>query len=154
MLDGEEDGVQDDAEGHDHIKEGVIDHFVEEILKLQPHWIVYTASLTATTISVGTWLWIWLILINKKKENKKEGEVEITYWHHEGYVNFARFPLHLLLAVDDVALNVIDSQVVETVLVVVPNHAAVIDTGLAAVGVAAVLTHARAVMETHRGGGE
>ena len=54
MLDGEEDGVQDDAEGHDHIKEGVVDHFVEEVLKLQPHWIVYTASLTATTISVET----------------------------------------------------------------------------------------------------
>ena len=54
MLDGEEDGVQDDAQCNDDIKEGVIDHFVEKILKLQPHWIVYTTSLTATTISVGT----------------------------------------------------------------------------------------------------
>ena len=81
-------------------------------------------------------------------------EIDITYRHHEGYVNFARFPLHFLLAVDDVALNVVDGEVVETVLIMVPYHAAVIDTGLATVGVAAVLTHAGAVMETHRGGGE
>lgn len=34
MLYGKEDGVQDDAESDDHIEKGVIDHFVEEILKL------------------------------------------------------------------------------------------------------------------------
>ena len=34
MLYGKEDGVQDDAEGDDHIEKGVIDHFVKEILKL------------------------------------------------------------------------------------------------------------------------
>lgn len=34
MLDGEEDGVQDDAQCNDDIKKGVIDHFVEKILKL------------------------------------------------------------------------------------------------------------------------
>ena len=80
---------------------------------------------------------------------RRREKLKITYRHHKGYVNFARFPLHFLLAVDDVALNVVDGQVVETVLVMVPDHAAVIDTGLAAVGVAAVLTHAGAVMETH-----
>lgn len=53
MFYGEEDGVQDDAEGHDHIKKCVIDHFVEEILKLQPQRIVDTTSFTATTVSVG-----------------------------------------------------------------------------------------------------
>ena len=54
MLDGEEDGVQDDAQCNDDIKKGVIDHFVEKILKLQPQRIVDTTSFTATTVSVGT----------------------------------------------------------------------------------------------------
>ena len=73
----------------------------------------------------------------------------ITYRHHEGYIDFTRFPLQLLLAVDDVALDVVDGEVVEAVLVVVPHHAAVVDAGLAAVGVAAVLAHAGAVVEAH-----
>ena len=79
---------------------------------------------------------------------------EITYRHHEGYIYFAWFLLELLFAVDNVALDVVDGEVVEAVLVVVPNHATVVDAGLAAVGVAAVLAHAGAVVEAHRGGGE
>ena len=77
-----------------------------------------------------------------------------TYWDNEGDVYFTWLNLLLLLAVDDVPLNVVDGEVVQTVLVVVPHHAAVVDAAVPTVGVAAVLTHAGAVMKTHRGGGK
>lgn len=52
MLNGEEDSVEDDAESHDHIKEGVVDDFVKEILKLEPQLIVQTTGGTASTVSI------------------------------------------------------------------------------------------------------
>ena len=77
-----------------------------------------------------------------------------TDGHNKGYVNLAWFSLHLLLAVDDIALDVVNCEVEEAVLVVVTDHAAVVDAGLTAVGVAAVLAHAWAVVEADRGGGQ
>ena len=64
----------------------------------------------------------------------------------ERNVDLAGFALHLLLAVDDAALvgAVVDGELVQAVLVVVPHHAAVVDAAVAAVGVAAVLGHAAA----------
>lgn len=64
---------------------------------------------------------------------------------YERNVDLAGFALHLLLAVDDAALGaVVDGELVQAVLVVVPHHAAVVDAAVAAVGVAAVLGHAAA----------
>ena len=63
----------------------------------------------------------------------------------ERNVDLAGFSLHLLLAVDDAALGaVVDGELVQAVLVVVPHHPAVVDAAVAAVGVAAVLGHAAA----------
>ena len=69
-----------------------------------------------------------------------------TDGNDERNVDLAGFSLHLLLAVDDAALvgAVVDGELVQAVLVVVPHHAAVVDAAVAAVGVAAVLRHAAA----------
>ena len=33
VLDGEEDGVEDDAEGHHEVEDGVVDKFVQDVLQ-------------------------------------------------------------------------------------------------------------------------
>ena len=52
MFNGEEDSVEDDAEGDDHIEEGVIDDGVEDVLGLEPALVVKTAALTSSTVPV------------------------------------------------------------------------------------------------------
>ena len=76
-----------------------------------------------------------------------------TYRDDKWDVYLTRLGLQLLLAVDDVALNVVDGEVVEAVLVVVPHHAAVVDAAVPTVGVAAVLREA-VVVEAGGGGGQ
>ena len=54
VLDGQEDGVEDDAEGDDHVEEGVVDDGEENVLGLQPTSVVETTSPTASTIPIVT----------------------------------------------------------------------------------------------------
>ena len=52
VLDGEEDGVEDDAERHDHVEQRVVDDGVEDVLGLQPARVVQTAGLAAGAVAV------------------------------------------------------------------------------------------------------
>ena len=54
VLDGQEDGVEDDAEGDDHVEEGVVDDGEENVLGLEPTSVVETTSPTASTIPIVT----------------------------------------------------------------------------------------------------
>ena len=57
VLDGQEDGVEDDAEGDDHVEEGVVDDGEENVLGLEPTSVVETTSPTASTIPIVTRFW-------------------------------------------------------------------------------------------------
>ena len=110
-----------------------------------------TTGLTASTVSVIARLWRLRKLVSDDTTDRQRGTE--TYWDNERDVYFTRLGVHLLLAVDDVALDVVDGQVVETVLVVVPHHAAVVDAAVPTVGVAAVLGQT-VVVQAGGGGGE
>ena len=55
MFNGQEDGVKDNAKGDYHVKEGIIDDSVKNVLGLKPTLIVKATWLTARTISIITW---------------------------------------------------------------------------------------------------
>ena len=57
VLDGQEDGVEDDAEGDDHVEEGVVDDGEENVLGLEPTSVVETTSPTASTVPIVTRFW-------------------------------------------------------------------------------------------------
>ena len=52
VLDGEEDGVEDDAEGDDDIEEGVVDDGEEDVLGLQPTGVVKATRPTAGAVPI------------------------------------------------------------------------------------------------------
>ncbi len=52
VLYGEEDGVEDDAERHHEVEEGVVDHREEDVLGAQPALVVQAADLAARTVTV------------------------------------------------------------------------------------------------------
>ena len=54
VLDGQEDGVEDDAEGDNDVEEGVVDDGEENVLGLEPTSVVETTSPTASTIPIVT----------------------------------------------------------------------------------------------------
>ena len=57
VLDGEEDGVEDDAKGDNDIEEGVVDDGEEDVLGLEPAGVVKTTSPTAGTVSIVSSFW-------------------------------------------------------------------------------------------------
>ena len=57
VLDGEEDGVEDDAEGDDDIEEGVVDDGVEDVLGLEPTGVVKATRPTAGTVAIISSFW-------------------------------------------------------------------------------------------------
>ena len=73
VLDGQEDSVEDDAEGDEHIKAGVVDDGVEDVLGLEPAVVVKAASTTASAVAV------------RRSLDR----------HNEGNVDLARLPLLL-----------------------------------------------------------
>ena len=52
MLNGQEDSVEDDAEGDEHVKAGVIDNGVEDVLGLEPAVVVEAAGAAAGAVTV------------------------------------------------------------------------------------------------------
>jgi len=52
VLDGEEDGVEDDAERHHEVEERVVDHREEDVLGAEPALVVQAADLTPRTVAV------------------------------------------------------------------------------------------------------
>ena len=52
VLDGQEDGVEDDAEGDDDVEDGVVDDGEKDILGLEPAGIVEAARSTAGTVAI------------------------------------------------------------------------------------------------------
>jgi hypothetical protein len=52
VLNGEEDGVEDDAERHHKIEEGIVDDGEENVLGPEPALVVQAAGLTARTVTV------------------------------------------------------------------------------------------------------
>ena len=57
VLDGEKDGVEDDAEGDDDVEEGVVDDGVEDVLGLEPAGVVKATSPTAGTVAIVSSFW-------------------------------------------------------------------------------------------------
>ena len=71
VLNGQEDSVEDDAEGDEHVKTGVIDNGVEDVLGLEPAVVVEAAGAAAGAVTVRRSL---------------DG-------HNKGYVDLAWLPL-------------------------------------------------------------
>ena len=74
VLDGEEDGVEDDAKGDNDIEEGVVDDGEEDVLGLEPAGVVKTTSPTAGTVSIVSSFWkIWHQQNQKNQQNTQDG---------------------------------------------------------------------------------
>ena len=52
VLDGQEDGVEDDTEGDDDVEDGVVDDGEKDILGLEPAGIVEAARSAAGTVAI------------------------------------------------------------------------------------------------------
>lgn len=52
VFDGQEDGVEDNADHDEEVEHGVVDHYMQEVLELQPRAVVDAAIPALVAVSI------------------------------------------------------------------------------------------------------
>ena len=78
VLDGEEDGVKDDAEGDDDIEEGVVNDGKEDVLGFEPAGVVKATCPTAGTVAIVSSFWKILQMSKISKLFRRATTMAIT----------------------------------------------------------------------------